>query len=77
MYIQDVDSIFDIQWTKNLKYGDVFLQNEIEQTSRDIREEKDEHWRRVGSLQDGRNGMVLFVYERHDNHRGDGVRAHP
>ena len=33
MYIQDVDSIFDIQWTKNLKYGDVFLQNEIEQST--------------------------------------------
>jgi hypothetical protein len=47
---------------------DFVFQNEIEQTSRDIREEKDEHWRRVGSLQDGRNGMVLFVYERHDNH---------
>ena len=30
MYIQDVKSIYDIQWTKNLKYGDVFLQNEIE-----------------------------------------------
>ncbi len=33
MYIQDVKSIYDIQWTKNLKYGDVFLQNEIEQSA--------------------------------------------
>ena len=33
MYIQDVDSIYDIQWTKDLKYGDVFLQNEIEQSA--------------------------------------------
>jgi glycyl-tRNA synthetase alpha chain len=33
MYIQDVDSIYEIQWTKGLKYGDVFLQNEIEQSA--------------------------------------------
>ena len=33
MYIQDVKSIYDIQWTKNLKYGDIFLQNEIEQSA--------------------------------------------
>ena len=33
MYVQDVDSIYDIQWTKDLKYGDVFLQNEIEQSA--------------------------------------------
>tara|TARA_B110000261_G_C12974717_1_gene313949 strand:- start:258 stop:902 length:645 start_codon:yes stop_codon:yes gene_type:complete len=33
MYIQDVDSIYDIQWTNGLKYGDVFLQNEIEQSA--------------------------------------------
>ena len=28
MYIQNVDSIYDIQWTKDLKYRDIFLQNE-------------------------------------------------
>ena len=33
MYIQDVESIYDIQWTNDLKYGDVFLQNEIEQSA--------------------------------------------
>ena len=33
MYIQNVDSIYDIQWTHNLKYGDIFLQNEIEQSA--------------------------------------------
>jgi len=33
MYIQNVDSIYDIQWTHDLKYGDVFLQNEIEQSA--------------------------------------------
>ena len=33
MYIQNVDNVFDIQWTKDLKYGDIFLQNEIEQSA--------------------------------------------
>ena len=31
MYLQDVDSIYDIQWNDKLKYGDIFLQGEIEQ----------------------------------------------
>ena len=33
MYIQNVDSVFDIQWTDGISYGDVFLQNEKEQSS--------------------------------------------
>ncbi len=32
MYLQDVDSIFDIQWNKDVKYGEIYLQNEIEQS---------------------------------------------
>lgn len=31
MYLQDVDSIYDIQWNDQIKYGDIFLQGEIEQ----------------------------------------------
>ncbi len=31
MYLQDVDSIYDIQWNGEIKYGDIFLQGEIEQ----------------------------------------------
>jgi len=31
MYLQDVDSIYDIKWNDQLKYGDIFLQGEIEQ----------------------------------------------
>lgn len=31
MYLQDVDSIYDIQWNNDIKYGDIFLQGEIEQ----------------------------------------------
>ncbi len=33
MYLQDVDNIFDIQWNENLKYGEIYLQNEIEQST--------------------------------------------
>ena len=33
MYIQGVDSIYDIKWDSNINYGDAFLQNEIEQSS--------------------------------------------
>lgn len=31
MYLQDVDSIYDIQWNDDIKYGDIFLQGEVEQ----------------------------------------------
>jgi len=33
MYLQDVDNIFNIQWNENLKYGEIYLQNEIEQST--------------------------------------------
>jgi len=32
MYLQNVESVYDVQWNKNLKYGDIYLQNEIEQS---------------------------------------------
>lgn len=32
MYLQNVDSVFDVMWNKRLKYGDIYLQNEIEQS---------------------------------------------
>ena len=33
MYIQGVDNVYDLTWTDNLKYGDIYLQNEIEQSA--------------------------------------------
>jgi glycyl-tRNA synthetase alpha chain len=33
MYLQNVNSIFDIQWNSTLTYGDVHLQNEIENST--------------------------------------------
>lgn len=32
MYLQNVNSVFDVMWNKNLKYGEIYLQNEIEQS---------------------------------------------
>ena len=33
MYLQDVESVFDLAYTDTMRYGDVFLQNEVEQTT--------------------------------------------
>ena len=32
MYIQNKESVFDIMWNNTLKYGEIYLQNEIEQS---------------------------------------------
>ena len=32
MYVQKVDSVYDLNWAGNVSYGDVHLQNEIEQS---------------------------------------------
>ena len=32
MCLQNVDSVYDVMWNKKLKYGDIYLQNEIEQS---------------------------------------------
>ncbi|MFT5115779.1 MAG: glycyl-tRNA synthetase alpha chain [Parasphingorhabdus sp.] len=33
MYIQGVENVFDLQWTDRYTYGDIFKQNEIEQST--------------------------------------------
>ena len=33
MYIQGVDSVYDLQWTDGYTYGDIFKQNEVEQST--------------------------------------------
>lgn len=32
MYLQGVDNVYDVLWTDGITYGDVFLQNEVEQS---------------------------------------------
>jgi len=33
MYLQDVESVYDLAYTDTMKYRDVFFQNEVEQTT--------------------------------------------
>jgi len=33
LYLQGVDSIFDLQWTDDFTYGDIYHQNEVEQSA--------------------------------------------
>ena len=33
MYLQGVDSVYDLTWTEGLSYGDVYHQNEVEQSA--------------------------------------------
>ncbi len=33
MYMQDVDSVYDLRWNDQLSYGDIYLQNEREQST--------------------------------------------
>ena len=32
MYLQGVENVYDLKWTDGVRYGDVYLQNEIEQS---------------------------------------------
>ena len=32
MYLQDVESVYDLRYTESISYGDVFFQNEVEQS---------------------------------------------
>ena len=33
MYLQGVDSVYNLKWTDTLSYGDVYHQNEVEQST--------------------------------------------
>ncbi len=33
MYLQEVDNVYNLKWTEDLSYGDVYLQNEKEQSA--------------------------------------------
>jgi glycyl-tRNA synthetase alpha chain len=43
MYLQGVENVFDLDWTSTLKYRDVFLQNEREQSAYNF-EQSDAKW---------------------------------
>ena len=33
MYLQGVENVYDLMWTEGLTYGDVYHQNEVEQST--------------------------------------------
>ena len=32
MYLQEIDNVYDIEWVDNVKYGDIYYDNEVEQS---------------------------------------------
>ncbi|MCC6594055.1 MAG: glycine--tRNA ligase subunit alpha, partial [Xanthomonadales bacterium] len=38
MYLQGVENVYDLVWTQDLKYGDVYHQNEVEQSTYNFEE---------------------------------------
>lgn len=44
MYIQGVDSIFDIQWSDQLKYGDIYHRQEVEWSAYNFEEADTKMW---------------------------------
>lgn len=44
MYLQNVDSIFDLQWDKHLTYGDIYHRNEVEWSRYNFEEANIEMW---------------------------------
>lgn len=38
MYLQNVDNVYDLQWNDTVKYGELYLQNEIEQSKYNFEE---------------------------------------
>ncbi len=44
MYLQNVNSIFDIQWNNDLTYGDIYYRNEVEFSHYNFEEASTEMW---------------------------------
>lgn len=44
LYIQKVDSIFDIKWNDTLTYGDIYFRNEVEWTTYNFEASSNEMW---------------------------------
>jgi glycyl-tRNA synthetase alpha chain len=69
MYMQGKDSIFDLTWTPGVSYGDVYRQNEVEQSKYNF-EQSDADWllRQFGEYESQAKrlvggGLVLPAYE--------------
>jgi len=69
MYLQDVDSIFDIKWNKNITYGDIFKQAEYEHSVYSFEKANIETLKKLFDIYEGEakkgieNGLVLPSYD--------------
>lgn len=70
MYLQDVESVYQLQWNDSVKYGDLYHKNEIEQSKYNFEESDPEmlatlfalHEKEASRLMDKR--LVLPAYEQ-------------
>ena len=70
MYLQDKERVFDLVWTDGLTYGDVYHQNEVEQSAYNFeysdvefrRDAFDAHERQAGLLMEKQ--LALPAYEQ-------------
>ncbi len=69
MYLQNVDSVFDVMWNNELKYGDIYLQNEIEQSKYNFEFSSSERLFKMFDLEEAEayscieNDIVLPAYD--------------
>jgi len=59
MYIQGVDSVFDLEWTPGFTYGDVFLRNEREQSTYNFELADTAMLRQLFDMHEAESGRVL------------------
>ncbi|MBY0359252.1 MAG: glycine--tRNA ligase subunit alpha [Candidatus Obscuribacterales bacterium] len=70
MYLQDVENVYELKWNDTIKYGDLYHQNEIEQSKYNFEESNPEmleslfgqHEKEAMRLMD--KGLVLPAYEQ-------------
>jgi glycyl-tRNA synthetase alpha chain len=70
MYLQDVDSVYDLRWNEKVSYGELFHRNEIEQSTYNFTESNPEillstfenHEKEAARLLDKR--LIMPAYEQ-------------
>jgi glycyl-tRNA synthetase alpha chain len=59
MYLQDVESVYDLQWNDHVKYGDIYHRNEIEQSKFNFEESDPEMLTTLFALHEKEAGRLL------------------
>jgi glycyl-tRNA synthetase len=76
MFLQGVSNVYDVQYSKDLKYGDVFLQSEIEFSKYNFEQANIEMWKKhfedfekeANSLLENNNPIVAYDYAIRASH---------